>query len=464
VTTPTQPSETTATSVPGPTTSVPGPATSGTSPTPAAPAKRSLAFHRNFRQLWIGDALGQLGAQLAMLALPIYAVTTLDATEWQMGVLTAAETVAFPVIGLFVGAWVDRMRKRRTLIVADLVRAAALAVVVVTGLTETGSMALLIGAAVVISCANVFFDVSHQSYVPGLVGLDRIAEGNSKLQATQSVAIAVAPGVGGQLLRVVSAPALVGFTVVTYLLSAVAVGRIRHEEVLPARAERRSLRVEIAEGLRFVLTQPLLRRIVACTSLSNFAGSVTNALLVIYALRTLGLDEAALGAVYSASAVGGILGAVVADRLSRRVGEGRTIALSALAWVPAMALTPLAFTLSDAGIPAPAVLITGGAAAMFFIVVYNVAQVSFRQRLCPPALLGRMNASVRVIVWGTMPLGGLLGGLLGTQIGVVPTLWVAVGGSALATLPVLLSPLVRMRDLPGPDTGASHEAVDAPLT
>lgn len=421
---------------------------------PAPARRRSLAFHRNFRQLWIGDALGQLGAQLTLIALPVYAVDTLHATELEMGALTAAETIAFPAIGLLVGAWVDRMHKRRTLVVADLVRAAALAVVVVAGLTGHGSIPLLLGVAVVLSCATVFFDVAHQSYVPGLVGLDRISEGNSKLQATQSVAIAVGPGLGGQLLRVVTAPALVGVTVVTYLVSALFVGRIRHDEEIPPRAPGRSLRHDIAEGLRFVVGQPLLRRIVATTGISNVFGSMTSALIVIYALRILGLEEAGLGAVLSAGAVGGIVGALLADRATRLVGEGRAIAFSAVGWVLPYALTPLALPLSEAGVPVAVVLITGQALATFCVVVYNVAQVSFRQRLCPPALLGRMNASVRFIVWGGMPLGGLLGGLLGTHLGVVPTLWVSVAGTALAVLPVLVSPLARMRDLP---TGVARE-------
>ncbi|MBO1752771.1 MFS transporter [Actinotalea sp. BY-33] len=424
-----------------------------------SPRPRSLAFHRNFRQLWIGDALGQFGAQLTGLALPVYAVTHLDATEWQMGALNATQTAAFLVIGLPAGAWVDRMRKRRTLIVADLVRAVVLAVVVALALAGHASMPLLYAAGLVLSAATVFFDVAHQSYVPGLVGLDRISEGNSKLQATQSVAMVGAPAIGGALLRVISAPALIGVTVVTYLASAVFVGRIRQEEVLPRREDRRSLRVEIAEGLQFVVRQPLLRRIVACTSIGNLFNAVSSALLVIYALRVLDLDEAGLGVVFSAGAVGGLLGAVVADRCARWIGGGRIVPVSALAMGPAFALVPLAVPLADVGIPPEVTLIANGVLFSFAVVVYNVAQVSFRQRLCPPALLGRMNASVRFIVWGTVPLGGLLGGWLGTALGVIPTMWIAAGGTLLSALPVVLSPLIRMRELPTPDHAAAA-AVD----
>ena len=421
------------------------------SPTSApTTARRSLAFHRDFRQLWIGDGFGQLGAQLTGLALPVYAVTRLHATEWQMGALTAAETAAFLAIGLPAGAWVDRMRKKWTLVTSDLVRAAALAVVVVAALTGHASMPLLYVAALVVSCATVFFDIAHQSYVPGLVGLERIVEGNSKLQATQSVAMVGAPALGGALLRVLTAPALIGFTVVTYIVSAAFVGRIRQVEELPPRADRRPLRTEIAEGLSFVVHQPLLRRIVACTSLSNLSSAIGAALVVIFALRVLGLDTAAFGVVLSASAVGGLVGAVSADRLSRLVGEGRIIPLSALLAGPAFALTPLAAPLARWGVPPELTLIIGGVLVSFSIVLYNVAQVSFRQRLCPPALLGRMNASVRFVVWGTVPIGGLLGGWLGTTVGIVPTLWISAAGVTAAALPVAVSPLMRLRDLPGP--------------
>ena len=419
----------------------PDPAASG-----AAPARqRSLIHHRDFRWLWAGDATGQLGAQLTALVLPVYAVEHLHATEWQMGLLSAAETAAFLVIGLPAGAWVDRMRKRRVLIVADLVRAAVLAVVVAAAATGHASVALLVAAATAISVANVFFDVSHQSYVPGLVGLDHIVEGNSKLQATQSVAMVAAPALGGALLRVVAAPALIAVTVVTYLFSAFGVGRIAHREATPSSHDRRPLRTEIAEGLRFVVHQPILRRIVATTSLGNFGGAISGAVMVIFALRTLELDTAAYGTVVSAAAVGGLTGALTADRISRRVGEARVIPISALAFIPAAVLTPLAASLP---ISPQVVLVVGGVVLNFAVLVYNIAQVSFRQRLCPPALLGRMNASVRFIVWGVMPLGGLVGGWLGHALGVLPTLWVAAAVTALSVLPVVVSPLLGMRELP----------------
>lgn len=428
-------------------------------PVPTGAVPRSLLQHRDFRWLWAGDALGQLGAQLTALVLPIYAVDHLRATEWQMGVLTAAETAAFLVIGLPAGAWVDRMRKRRVLVVADLVRAAVLAVVVAAAATDRASIPLLVAAAAAISVANVFFDVAHQSYVPGLVGLDHVVEGNAKLQATQSVALVAGPAIGGALLRVVAAPAVIVVTVVTYVLSACGVGRIRHVEQPPAPHERRPLRSEIAEGLRFVVHQPLLRRIVATTSISNLGAAVSGAVMVIYAIRTLGLDSVAFGTVVSASALGGLAGAFAAGRLSTWIGEARIIPLSALTFAPAGAVAPLASVLP---VDPQVTLVVGGVVLSFAVIVYNVAQVSFRQRLCPPALLGRMNASVRFIVWGSMPMGGLLGGWLGHAIGVVTTLWVAAAIGAVATLPVALCSALRRRDLPLDARGTSDEPTADP--
>lgn len=424
---------------------------------PVPAARRSLVHHADFRRLWVGDTFGQFGAQLTGLAIPIFAVQSLEATAWQMGALNAAETAAFLVIGLPAGAWVDRMRKRRTLITADLVRAAVLAVVVTASLTGHAGMPLLYVAALAISAASVFFDVAYQSYLPGLVGPEHLVEGNSKLQATQSVAQVAAPALGGLLLRALSTPTLIVGTVATYLVSAFAVGRIQLVEELPGRESRRPLRTEIAEGLRFVLGHGLLRRIVACTGLSNLSTGIGGALLAIFVLRTLGLDEATLGVVLSASAVGGLVGAVASDRLARWVGEARIIPIAALSAAPAYALTPLAAPLADRGVPAALTLAVGGVVFFFGVVVYNVAQVSFRQRLCPPALLGRMNASIRFLVWGPIPLGGLLGGFLGTHLGIAPTLWVAAAGVGLAALPVALSPMWRMRTLPGPERAEAQE-------
>ncbi|MDP9391679.1 MAG: MFS transporter [Actinomycetota bacterium] len=422
-----------------------------TSPHPSA-----LWRHHDFRQLWTAETVSQLGTQVTLLALPVLAVSLLDATPLEMGILTALETAAFLLIGLPAGAWVDRWRRKRVLIAGDLVRAVALASLPVAYLLDVLALPQLYVVAAVTGTATVFFDVAYQSYLPALVERDQIVDGNGKLEASRVVAQVAGPGITGVLLRFLGAPLLLVVDAASFLLSAFFLGRIRQVDVVPDRSARRRLRSEIAEGLSFVVRHPLLRRIVACTGTANLFSSMSGTLLVLFALRTLGMPESTLGFVFSAGAVGGLVGAVTAARFARTVGEGRAIPLSALLLLPSAALTPLAVVGA-----AEVLLALGTFGFSWAVVVYNVVQVSFRQRLCPPALLGRMNASVRFLVFGTMPLGALLGGALGTWLGVVPTLWLAVAGQALAALWVVTSPLMRMDRLPEEENDGAGSAPPA---
>lgn len=404
---------------------------------------KGLWRHRDFLHLWSAETVSQLGTQVTQLALPIIAVTFLAATPFEMGVLTALETLAFLVIGLPAGAWVDRWRRKRVLVTGDLVRMVALGSLPLAWWLHALSLGQLFAVATITGTATVFFDVAYQSYLPTLVDRTQIVDGNGKLETSRAVAQVAGPGITGVLLRIVSAPFLIAVDAASYLLSALFIGRIRHPDVVPDRAARRPLRVEIAEGLSFVVRHPLLRRIVGCTGTSNLFSAMLSALLVLYALRTLHLAQSTLGLVFSAGAVGGLVGAVTAAPFARWVGDGRAIPLATTLLLPFAALVPLA----EFGAP-EVLLVVSELGVSWGVVAYNVTQVSFRQRLCPPPLLGRMNASVRFLVYGTMPLGGLLGGTLGSWLGVVPTLWIAVAGQGVAALWVVASPLIRMRELP----------------
>jgi MFS family permease len=414
--------------------------------TTEAPAS-SLWRHHDFRQLWVGDTISQLGTQLSQLALPVLAVTVLHAGPRDMGLLTAAENLAFLVVGLPAGAWVDRWRKKRVLVGGDVVRAVVFGSIPLAWAFGQLTLVQLYVVALAAGVATVFFDVAYQSYLPSLVAGHQVVDGNAKLQASQSVAQVAGPAVGGALLRVVSAPLLVTADAASYALSALFVGRITHAEPPKLRADRRRMRIEIAEGLSFVVRHPLLVRITACTSISNLFSGVQQALLVLFVLDVLGLGPQTLGFVWALGALGGLAGALLTRRIVVVVGEGRTIPLSILVGGLFGVGVPLAALPS--GAVAPTALLAAATVGWWgTTVVYNITQVSFRQRLCPPALLGRMNASVRFIVWGTVPIGGILGGVLGGSIGIVPTLWISVAGQLAAALPVLLSPLVGMRDLP----------------
>lgn len=406
--------------------------------------KSGLFGHHDFRQLFLGDTISQFGSQLTGLALPVLAIRVLHAGAFQMGLLGTFEFLAFLVIGLPAGAWVDRWRKQRVLVTNDLIRAVALGSLPLAWAFDVLTMVQLLIVALVVGVCTLFFDVAYQSYLPDIVEPDQIGEGNAKLQATQSVASIGGPALAGGAIKLIGAPFTIALDAVSFLGSALFVRRIRHQDTPPPRADRRPLRVEIREGLSFVVGDPLLLRITACTGIGNFFASMTGVLLILFCLRDLGLDEGRVGLAMGLGAAGGLLGAILTPRINAWVGEGRTIPLSSLLLVPAAALMPLAGTV----IPPMVALTVSSLMMSFSVVVYNVTQVSFRQKLCPRPLLGRMNASIRFVVWGSMPIGSLIGGVLGAAVGSRNVFWIGVAGSALGALPVLFSPLLAMRDLP----------------
>ncbi len=415
-----------------------------TTDTPPSARHRGGLFHQHdFRQLFYGDTISQFGTQLTMLALPVLAIRVLGADAFEMGLLATCEFLAFLVIGLPAGAWVDRWRKQRVLIANDVVRALALGSLPLAWVFDVLTFPQMLVVALVVGCCTVFFDVAYQSYLPDIVEPGHISEGNAKLQASQSVAMIGGPALAGVLIKLLGAPLTIAIDALSFISSALFVRRIRHVDTPPPREVRHALHVEIREGLMFVLKDPLLRRITACTSLANFFGSVSGAMLVLYSLR-LGLDEGQLGLGFGIGAAGGLLGALVATRVTASVGEGRIIPLSALIMIPPGLLMPLAGIAIN-----PMTAVIGYMLVKSFgVVLYNVTQVSFRQRLCPRPMLGRMNASIRFLVWGVLPIGSFIGGLIGHSFGLRAVFWVEAAGIVVAALPVVFSPLLTMRDLP----------------
>ena len=404
-----------------------------------------LLRHRDFLRLWAADALSQAGTQVTAIALPLLLIKVLDAGPFEVGLLTTFEFLAFLLIGLPAGVWVDRMRRRNVLMVADLVRGVLYGSLPLAWALDALTLAQVYAVALVAGVCTVFFDVAYQSYLPHLVGRDNLVEGNAKLQGTQSVAQVAGPTVGGLLVQALTAPYAILVDAASYLWSAVWVGSIRSREPRPERAPDRHLGREMKEGLAFVLGNRLLRAITACTGTANLFNNVGMTVFVVLLASASGLNLSAgtIGLLFSASAVGGLLGAMVARRFAGWVGQGPALWISVAVGVPAMLPMPFVQRGWLLWLVAAGLVVFGAT-----IVVYNITQVSFRQLLCPERLLGRMNATIRFAVWGTIPIGSLLGGILGATIGLRPTLWVAVLGSLLAVLPVFLSPLRTMRELP----------------
>ena len=412
-------------------------------------AQASLWRHRDFRLLWGGETISHFGSAISAIALPLVAVTTLAVTPFQMGILTSAETAAFLLVGLPAGAWLDRMRRRPVMLAADVARGVLLASIPLAWWAGMLSYEQLLVVALATGVATVFFDVAYQSYLPSLVGREVLIEGNSKLESTRSLAQVTGPAVGGGLVQLLGATMAVLVDAVSYLVSAVALAAVRTHEPQPAPAEHPRLRSQIAEGLQFVLRHRLLRAIAACTGSFNLFNGVQMAVIILFLARELGLSAGTIGLLFTAGGIGGLLGAVTSAWWARRVGQARIIWLSTLVTSPFGLLIPLAEPGWRIGLIFLADLVIG-----YGVVVYNVAQVSFRQAICPDRLLGRMNASVRFLVWGTLPLGGLIGGVLGEWLGIRGALWVAMAGQSVAVAWVLASPLRTMRDLPQTDEPA----------
>lgn len=404
----------------------------------------SLWRVRDFTLLWTGQTVSEVGSQVTMLALPLLATINLKASTLEVALLSAASNLAFLLIALQAGAWVDRRRKRPILVWADVGRALVIATVPIAYAFDALTIWQLYVVAVVSSVLTVFFDVAYQAFLPFLVRRDQLVEANAKLSSSAEVARFLGPAGGGALVSAIGAPLAVLVDAASFVVSGFATAAVRDEEPQPeARPDGTRLRDEIAEGMQFVTRHPILRRVVACTGTSNFFSNMYGAVEVVFLVRHLDASPRVIGLVFSVAAVGGILGALAANPLAHRIGSARIV------WLSLLVTAPLTFAGAFA-FPGWGVALVGVSAAAMGLgsVVYNVAQVSYRQMICPPHLLGRMNAAVRFIVWGSMPLGAVAGGVLGSTIGVRATLFVGAAGMCLAVGWVIASPLFGMRDFP----------------
>ncbi len=379
---------------------------------------------------------------MTLVALPLVALGVLHASALEAGLLVVLEYAAFLLIGLPAGAWVDRTRRRPVLLAGAVGRALLLGSVPVAYWLDTLTLAHLYTVAFGVSVCSVFFDVAHQSYLPSLVAADRLVEANVRLESTRSLVQVAGPGVGGALVAVVSAPAAVAVDAVGFVVSALSLSRIGRAEPRPSADPGAGLRAEIAEGLRWVFGHRLLRPLTLAAAISNLCGTVGAAMLMVLLNRELGLSPLLCGLVFTAEALGDLLGGLLTGRLVARFGQGRamcaSVVTSGLLWLAAVPL------FQADGRFAVAVALQGLGWTAFM--TFKINAVAVRQRLCPERLLGRMNASVRFVVWGAMPVGALIGSVLGQALGARAALWTGAVGELLAVVPMLLSPLRNSDD------------------
>lgn len=394
--------------------------------------------HPDFLKLWAGQTVSVFGSLITRFALPLLAILTLQATPLQVALLGIAEIAPGLLLGLFAGVWVDRLRRRPVLIIADLARAALLCWVPIAAALEALSVQQLYFVASLVSALTVLFDVAYVSYLPSLVSREQLVEGNSKLEASASVSEVAGFGLAGVLVQALTPPFAVLVDALTFVVSACSLALIRAPEPAPIHSEP-PVRVlgEIVQGLRRVWGDRLLRAIAAASVTQNFFAHIFVAVLLLFLTRDLGLPPVALGFIFAVGGVSAFVGAIFVERVTHRWGVGRAMLGSFLLSSVSTFFIPLAF--------GPAPLAVGMLAAEQAFdgtgMAYQINKVSLTQAITPARLQGRVNASMRVMERCAMLLGLLAGGVLGQRIGLRPTVFVGVSGMLLGFPWLYLSPL-----------------------
>ncbi len=400
------------------------------------------------RLLLVSVAASQVGLQIAYFSVSIIAVVVLDLSEAQIGVLNAMDQIALVMFGLLVGAWVDRMRRKPIVVVSEALRAVLMLSIPVAWMLDALAAWQLYAVMFLLGLVSVFFDVAQGSYVPMLIDNDRLTGANSHIQGLRSASDTGGPLAAGPLVSLLTAPVAVAVAVASFAVSAFSMWRIRFQEPDPVEPEKPNLRAEIAQGIRFILKDPIVRTVAFSSAWCNLSVGAFQAMLVVFLIRDTGQSSAVVGLILAGSGVGGVLGAMLVGKISAKAGMGRT-ALVALA-------------LSGPGMAVVAMSGPGwGAVCAFFgqilyvaaIVAFNVNVVSYRQAITPDAIQGRVNATQRVISWGTVAVGSILGGFAGGAIGARSVLFIAAAMLFAGCLVLLKTPIRTLKELPEEGTG-----------
>ncbi len=425
----------------------------------------SLWHHPNFLKLWTSDTISQFGTQFSGYAIPFTALL-LTSDPLAFSILNASAFIGFAVFALFIGVYVDRHRRQRIMTLANIGRGIFLGLIplaAVTGTLTRAGMPLLYIVSFMVGLLTVFFDVSYQAILPSLVDRSQLVEGNSKLEWSRSGAQVVGPGMAGLVVQAVYPPLAIAIDATSYMASASVLSRIRQDEIIkPSTA---SVWHDLKEGLAIVLKDKRLRSIAGSTATSNFFSNVIFSILILYLVRQLGYTAAVVGTIFLIGGLGAFGGIALSSRLTRLFGVGPVIIagmiLGGLGTIPyALASSSLSAPIFSAtGIPVlgsfrldlnALILMVGGFVTSIGVVVYNINQVSLRQAIVPKSVQGRMNASMRWIVWGTIPAGAIAGGVLAEVFGLREAIVIGVIGGIFSFLWVFLSPVRSLKHVPEP--------------
>jgi MFS family permease len=404
-------------------------------------------WRRGFALLWTAQTISELGSAVTLVAFPLVAIAVLHASNFAVGVLTAASTAAWLVFALPAGVWVDRLPRRTVMIAADLGRAALMASVPLAWAFGALTVAQLVAVALLAGVLTVFFVVADTAFLPAVVPAERLTDGNSALQASFAAAGIAGPSLGGGLVQLLGAPAAVLADAASFLASALCVTGIRPATPRSAAPKpeppvRRRLWPEIREGVRYVLSHPLTRTIVSTLTLNNFLFGGFDAVVFVFLARQLGLRAGVVGLLFAAGGVGALLGSAGTGAVARRIGDARLMWTSAGVFSVGGLLTTLATPgWGLAWFVAGMIALNGGVAA------FNVCVVSAVQAGTPEKLLGRVVASTRMFTRGGIALGGLAGGALASVVSPRVALAILMGLTVLAPLQLRLSAVGRVHRL-----------------
>lgn len=399
---------------------------------------------RAHRRLVASTGVSALGSQVTVVAAPLTAVLVLHAGAAQAALLSAAATAPFLLLALPAGAWVDRWDRRRTMLVTDVLRGLLLLLVPAAAWLGVLDLALLAVVAFLVGALGVLFDVAALSAAPSLAEGAGLARLNGQLEVARAAAHTGGPAAAGLLVQVVTAPFALLVDAASYLASALLLRGLPSVPSPGSAATDGSTLAAVAAGLRYCWKHPYVRPLAMTAAWSNLWAEGVMAVLVPYAVRDLGLSAGQVGLVLALANVGYLIGGALAPTVMARVGVGRTALLGA-ALSSGLVLVPL-----DVAGPVMLRLATGLGLAAAGGAIWNVAAVSLRQATTPEAMLSRMNATNRFVIWGTMPLGSVVGGALAALGGPALAVVVCAILAPLCLLPVFFSAVRPLRDLPTP--------------
>ena len=399
----------------------------------------------DFRNLWLGQTVSLFGDQVTLIALPLAAVLVLHAGAAEMGYLTAAALIPHLLFSLPAGAWLERVERRRWLMIAsDVARAGFLAGIPIAYALDSLTFAQLYAVAFLTGTLAVVFDIAYMTLYVAVTKRDDYVEANALLNGSRAFSNVAGPSIGGILVQILSAPAALLADAFSFLASALFLTRIGAQEP-PLEPAEGGMWAQVMEGLRFILGHSILRPSLISVATLNFFNFVFAALFILYATRELHVRSGTLGIVLGAGAVGGLLGAVVSARLGRRIGIGPAFVLGMVAFPAPLLLVPLA------GGPKPVVLgmlFTAEFLSALGVMILDINAGAIIVAFTPHRLRSRATGAFRFVNYGVRPLGALAGGALGSAFGLRPTLWFAAAAGVLGVLWLVPSPVPRLLELP----------------